>query len=506
MTDDDAGKPGRKGGDRTDEPTERTDADAPTEFTDPGGDAPTELTDTGEDAPTEITGTTGDEAATEVSRPAGGSGAAAGGAGPLADLRPGYMLKERFRLEEKLGAGAMGAVFRAVDQRRVETRHQNPNVAIKVIAGDFSKHANAFIALQREADKSQTLAHPNIITVYDFDRDGELFFMTMESLVGTTLDKYIAEGRGDRKQALAYIGDIANAIAYAHRRNIVHSDLKPQNIFVTEEGTLKVLDFGIARAFSDADEGGDRTRDPGEVAGLTPTYASCEMFEGGEPHPADDVYAIGLIAYEMLTGEHPFARKRAVDAKAEGLRPRRIRGLKNFQWQAIAKALAFDRADRWQDAEQFRRKFVGTGRRVRQLSAALVLAIAGFGTYMLFFQPEAGPDIPFEELPQETRQEFNTALAEGQRARQFGDLNGALFYFDQAYNLHPRNPRVMEEIDAVLDDIFSRMADDPSPAQARRQLNQVRELQKYESLKQNSRLAEKERELAALAGGSAAAE
>lgn len=456
-------------------------------------DAPTELTGHEDDAATELTGAS-EHAPTELSQPGEAAGPPAGG-DPLAAMKPGYMLKDRFRLEAKLGAGAMGAVFRAVDQRRVETRHENPNVAIKVIAGDFSRHPNAFIALQREADKSQTLAHPNIITVYDFDRDGDVFFMTMESLVGATLDKYIAEGRGDRKQALGYIEDIANAIAYAHRRNIVHSDLKPQNIFVTEEGTLKVLDFGIARAFSDADESGDRTRDPGEIAGLTPTYASCEMFEGGEPHPADDVYAIGLIAYEMLTGEHPFGRKRAVDAREEGLRPKRIRGLKGFQWQAIAKALAFDRADRWQNAEQFRRKFSGAGRRVRQLSAALVVAVAGFGTYMLFFQPESGPDIPFEELPRATQQEFNTVLEEGRQARQFGDVNGALFYLDQAYTLHPRNPRVMDEIDSLLDEILERMEGAASAEEKARQLAQIKELQKYEALKQNPRLADKRQEL-----------
>lgn len=482
---------GRPGDDRDDEATRAAPetGGAPTEVT--GADAPTEVTDTG--GATEVTG---DNAATEVTD--GGTGVPAGG-DPLAEMRPGYVIKDRFRLEEKLGSGAMGAVFRAVDQRRVETRHRNPNVAIKLIAGAFSRHSQAFIALQREADKSQTLAHPNIITVYDFDRDGDLFFMTMESLVGTTLDAYIAGQDRDRKRALGYIADMANAIAYAHRRNIVHSDLKPQNIFITEDGTLKVLDFGIARAVSEA-EGGSAAKDPGEIAGLTPAYASCEMFEGQDPHPADDVYAIGLIAYEMLTGEHPFNRKRAVDARAEGMRPRRIRGLPRYQWRAIAKALAFDRADRWQDAEAFRRKFAGVGRRVRQLSAALLVAVAGFGAYLALYQPETGPEIPFEQLSPEKQQRFNDLLAQGQEAAGFGDINGALFYYDKAYAVHPRNPRIMDAIDKLLDEVFARMDSAGGPEAAARQLEQIKQLQQYPALEQNPRLLEKREALEQRAG------
>lgn len=491
MTDKDSGDTPPDHG-RDDDATERVEPrDAPTEIVNGDETEPvTEPAGAAADAPTEISGSDEPTAVapdrTPPRRPQ---------ANPLAAMRPGHVLKERFRLEEKLGAGAMGAVFRAVDQRKVETRHHNPDVAIKLLAGDFSRDSRAFIALQRETDKSQTLAHPNIITVYDFDRDGDVFFMTMESLVGKTLDAYISEGGHDRKEVLAYIEDIANAIAYAHKRNIVHSDLKPQNIFVTGEGTLKVLDFGIARAVSAMDGSGAPTDDPGEIAGLTPTYASCEMFERQEPHPADDVYAIGLIAYEMLTGEHPFGRKRADEARAEGLRPKKIKGLGRYRWQAIAKALAFERADRWQDAEAFRRKFSGAGRRVRQLSAALLAAVAAFGSYTIFYQPESGPDIPFEELPPATQQEFNTVLGEGQQARRFGDLNGALFYFDQAYELHPRNRRVMDELGKLVDNILATMEAPATPEERQRYLSQIEELRKYESLKQNPKLAARKKAL-----------
>lgn len=488
------------------------DDDGVTRLTSDDSDAPTEIThDDAEPAaakPTSLTGSEGDpssvpandaatelvdDAATTMATPAHPQTSRS--ANPLAIMQPGYMLKDRFRLEKKLGAGTMGAVFRAVDQRRVETQHHDPSVAIKLIAGDFSKDSRAFIALQRETDKSQTLAHPNIITVYDFDRDGDVFFMTMESLSGSTLDVYIKNGEDSRKQRLAYIEDMANAIAYAHKRNIVHSDVKPQNIFVTNERTLKVLDFGIARAVSVIDDDKSQNKKTDEIAGLTPTYASCEMFEKAEPHPSDDVYAIGLIAYEMLTGEHPFGRKKATQAKAEGLKPKKIKGLSSYQWHAISKALAFDRVNRWEDAEQFRRKFTGAGRVVKQLSAVLLLAIAGFGAYIMFFQPEAGPDIPFEQLPPATQQEFNAALNEGKQALRFGDINGALFYFDEAYTLHPRNERVMDEFDTLLGKILVSMPADAPADDKRRALAQIEELQKYESLEQNPRLANKKKEL-----------
>ncbi len=439
--------------------------------------APTRLLDSGDDA-------------TEIM-------AEAGPAGAVASLQPGHVLNNRFRLEEKLGQGAMGAVFRAVDQRRVEAGHHNPHVAIKLISGNFAQDARAFVALQRETDKSQTLAHPNIITVHDFDRDGDVFFMTMEHLVGATLDRYSKDPDRSRARSLVLIEDIANGVAYAHRRNVVHSDLKPQNLFLTDDGQLKILDFGIARAFSNMDGTGAYSRDPAEIVGLTPAYASCEMFDGEEPHPADDVYALGLIAYELLTGDHPFDRKTATEARVEGLKPKRVRGLKRHQWNAIAKALAFERADRWQDAEQFRRQFSGAGRRVRQLSTALVVAVMGFSAYLLLHDPEPGPEIPFSQLPAETQQQITSDLAEGRQALEFADINGALFYFDRAYRAHPRNPEVMQELRNLVDQVMVRLDAPDSPMSLRDQHYTVSQLLNYESLAHNPRLNAREDELAA---------
>ncbi|WP_372810626.1 serine/threonine protein kinase [Litorivivens sp.] len=412
--------------------------------------------------------------------------------GGITQLQPGYSLKDRFELGEKLGEGGMGAVFRATDLRRVETGNSDPTVAIKVITGDFARDSRAFVALQRETDKSQTLAHPNIITVYDFDRDGSIFFMTMESLSGNTLDGYI--GNHPDKAAWAttvgYIQDLASAIGYAHKKGIVHSDLKPANIFITADNVLKVLDFGIARAYS-AIEGEKTAADPDEISGLTPSYASYEMFERQPPHPADDVYALGLIAYEMLTGQHPFDRKSAPRAQSQGMKPQRIKGLPGYQWKAIARALEFRREDRWQNAEEFRKQFSGSGRRVKQLASALAVVIIAFGAYLVLFQPEAGPDIPFDELPAETQEAVIENLNEGKQALGFGDINGALFYLDKAYALHPRNPDVVQAIDALIAELLVIMEN--SPVGEQRQ--QVSELLKYPSLSQNRALQNKQKSL-----------
>lgn len=404
--------------------------------------------------------------------------AGTGGAG----FKVGDLLKDRFRLEKTLGEGGMGAVFLAVDQRKIEARHHDPYVAIKLISGEFSKDPLAYISLQRETDKSQKLAHPNVITVYDFDRDGDVFFMTMEALKGQTLDTVIKDTLRSREQTVRYINELSLGLAYAHQRNIVHSDIKPQNIFVTEEGVLKILDFGIARALSNVE--GAVQDEVDEVVGLTPAYASYEMFEGAAPAPADDVYALGIIAYQLFTGEHPFDRKKATLASDAGMQAKRIKGIPQYQWKAISKALSFERTRRWQNADEFYRQFSGAGRRAKHLGIALLLVVLGFSAYLSLYTPEAGPDIPFEELSPSVQEKLLNNIGEAEQALKFSDINGALFYLDRAYTLHPRNQEVMAKLDTVVD----KLLDAVSAADSDVAIQQLDELLKYESLAQNAKL------------------
>ena len=167
-----------------------------------------------------------------------------------APLEPGTIIKDRFVLEKRLGEGGMGVVFKARDLRKEEARDRDPYVAIKFLNSEFRRHPEAFMALQRETRRAQALAHPNVVTVHDFDRDGTLIYMTMEFLEGEPLDRFIQRHpQGLRfKEAWPIIEGCSRALAYAHEQGVVHADFKPGNVFVAGERKVKVLDFGIARA------------------------------------------------------------------------------------------------------------------------------------------------------------------------------------------------------------------------------------------------------------------
>jgi hypothetical protein len=276
----------------------------------------------------------------------------------------GSIIKGRFQLETLLGAGGMGKVFKALDLRRVEARDRQAHVAIKLLSESFRQHSISVIALQREAKKALNLAHPNIVRVFDFDREGEdLYFMTMEYLSGRPLDKVIKEaGTGlpfDR--AMGYIRPVAAALGYAHENNIVHSDFKPNNVFVTDEGHVKVIDFGIARAIKRPDDTDtERTVfDAKELGALTPPYASPEMCDRLDPDPRDDIYALGCVAYELLTGRHPFHRLSGKDARDQKLDPAAPANLSKKQWAALKRALAFERNQRSPSVEAFITELTG---------------------------------------------------------------------------------------------------------------------------------------------------
>ena len=270
--------------------------------------------------------------------------------GTYRPLRPGDTVKERFVLEDVIGKGGMGIVFRVRDLRKEEAQDRHPFAALKVLGEDFKRHPESLKALQREARKAQNLAHPNIVTVYDFDRDGANVYIVMELLEGQPLDHYIKnlEGTGlTLAKALPIIRGLCGALGYAHEHQVVHSDFKPANAFITKTGAIKVFDFGIARAAkrpdAEDDTSGKTLFDAGTLGALTPAYASCEMLEGGEPDPRDDIYALGCAVYELLTCQHPFERKTAVQARDAKLKPKPIRGLTSRQWRALRRSLAFDR-------------------------------------------------------------------------------------------------------------------------------------------------------------------
>ena len=166
----------------------------------------------------------------------------------LTSVDIGDTIKNRFVLDDLLGKGGMGSVYRALDLRKKEAGDNKPYIALKLLGDDFKHHPHALITLQREARKTQELAHPNIVTVYDFDRDGDLIYLTMEELKGKSLDELLADSETilSLKQKLDILQQIAQGLAYAHSKGIVHSDLKPANIFITDKNIVKILDFGMS--------------------------------------------------------------------------------------------------------------------------------------------------------------------------------------------------------------------------------------------------------------------
>ena len=285
------------------------------------------------------------------------------------DFDVGSVVRGRFKLEKVLGVGGMGKVYKALDLLKAEAKDRKPYVAIKLLNDNFREHPESFIALQREASRQQKLSHPNIATVYDFDRVGGVgtaVYITMELMEGIEIKEFIKKKVRPKnglsfKQAYEIIKQIGNGLTYAHEHNLVHSDFKPSNAFLCNDGKVKTLDFGIARAVENPITG-DLTKtlfDPGKLGALTPAYASHEQLEGKTPDIRDDIYALGCVAYELLTGEHPFKKVPANVAREKRLVPPYIESLNKIQNTALRNAIAFFRDDRSPSVAHFIKEFEG---------------------------------------------------------------------------------------------------------------------------------------------------
>ncbi|MBQ5965057.1 serine/threonine-protein kinase [Massilia sp. ZL223] len=310
----------------------------------------------------------------------------------------GDTLNGRFVLEECVGFGGMGTVYKALDLRKLEASDRKPYIAIKVLNVQFRGHPKSLIALQREARKAQALAHPNIVSVYDFDRDGQMVYLTMEFLQGKPLSQVLrVQGFSGMPyaQVLPIVTGMGNALAYAHGRGFVHCDFKPGNVILTDSGIVKVIDFGIARVFQKTEEDADVTVfDPGSLGALTPAYASPEMLEHRDPDPRDDIYALGCITYELLTGRHPYDRVSALQARGAGMKPQRPAKLGRAQWHALRCALALEREARTPTVARFLADFGSTGLAGRKgliagaaLGGLAIVAAAVAGWYYLERRP-----------------------------------------------------------------------------------------------------------------------
>ena len=266
-----------------------------------------------------------------------------------AEPTAGSVLRRRYRIEAVVGQSSMGTVFQVLDEFRLETPGSQ-RLAVKVLHAAVAKRADLLAELRREFQSLQLLSHPNIVRVFEFDRDGPLVFFTMELLTGAPLSRVMQVRKLiplERTQALAVIRDVGVALAYAHSRGVVHGDLNLRNIFITGAGELRVLGFGGAHKSRQISGASDHETLPFASS----AYASCQVLEGERPDARDDVFALACIAYLLLSGDHPFSMKTAIDARDSRLKPRRPAALSGRQWQALRTALQWEREQRPADVQ-----------------------------------------------------------------------------------------------------------------------------------------------------------
>jgi hypothetical protein len=266
----------------------------------------------------------------------------------------GDVLRGRYRIRGVFGHGGMGTVFDAIDEYRVDLPGSGKRIAIKVLHTAVTRRDELLAELQGEFQHLQLLSHPNIVRVHEFDRDGDNTFFTMEPLIGALLSQVIGARNAvalPRPYALAIMRDIGAALAHAHLRGIVHGDVNPQNIFITNDGELRVLDFGASHKLLRG--AGLSQRAP--VA--TPGYASCQLLEGQHPDARDDLFAFACVAYLLLSGQHPFPRLTAIEARVQRMRPSRPPGLTGRQWQVLREGLRWERDRRPADVQKWLDRF-----------------------------------------------------------------------------------------------------------------------------------------------------
>ena len=226
-------------------------------------------------------------------------------------LAPGTRLGH-YEITAPLGAGGMGEVYRARDTRLDRI------VAIKILPDHLADRTDLRERFEREAKAVAALSHPNILAIHEFGRHDGTAYAVTELLEGETLRQRLAQGALPHRKAVEYAVQIANGLAAAHAKAVVHRDLKPENVFVTRDGRVKILDFGLATLEAASDPSATssptvgRFTDPGVVVG-TAGYMSPEQVRGGRVDARTDIFALGAVLYEMLTGRRAFQRDTAAE-------------------------------------------------------------------------------------------------------------------------------------------------------------------------------------------------
>jgi serine/threonine protein kinase len=248
-------------------------------------------------------------------------------------LDVGSVLAGRYVIESQVANGGTGTVYKALDRSRSEHTQADAYVAVKVLHEKTRTQNDMLAKLRREFYCAQALSHRSVVKVYELDLHQTPFF-TMELIDGKSLPQVMQKFHPQplpRPYVWAIIREVGEGLAHAHEQRVMHGDIKPQNIMVTNSGEVRILDFGTS---------GDAR------SAATPAYASCDLLEGREADARDDLFALACVSYELLAGEHPFQQRRATEARAMKLEPHRPPGLSSRQWKTLAQGLAWERTDR----------------------------------------------------------------------------------------------------------------------------------------------------------------
>jgi len=268
----------------------------------------------------------------------------------LDNLPQGYVIEERYEIKSKIGQGGFGAVYLAYD-RKMEIEK-----ALKVIPEAIVHDVEAMESLRREARTMIRLNHPHIVRVYDFHDSGAIKFIDMEYVSGESLSALKVkqpDKRFSEAQVKVYAIQIAEALAYAHGQGVIHRDIKPQNIMVTEAGEVKIMDFGIAETVRTS-----MSRIANVFSSETLLYMSPEQLRGKEIGKESDIYSFGVTLYELLCGHPPFYQGNITEKILHNsLEP--IEGISEELKRILQKCMAKDPSERFESFEEIQKVFGG---------------------------------------------------------------------------------------------------------------------------------------------------
>lgn len=266
---------------------------------------------------------------------------------PSFDLSRGEIFADRYEILEDLGEGGMGRVYKVIDQKINET------IALKLIKPEIGFNTQAIERFRNELKIARKISHRNICRMYDLGEEGFLQYITMEYVAGEDLKRFVKRaGQLTSGKAIFIAKQVAQGLTEAHRLGVIHRDLKPQNIMIDEDGNARIMDFGIAR-FIDS----DKLTGSGVMIG-TPEYMSPEQAEIKDVDKRTDIYSLGVVMYEMVTGQVPFEGETplSIVMKHKSVAPRNVHEINTMVPRAlaavIARCLEKERRKRYQTAEE----------------------------------------------------------------------------------------------------------------------------------------------------------